>query len=218
VGTSPGQSTPGTQTVPGQTPQTEPAEPQTPPYPEQLQRLLDRFPDCAIPNWNFADGIPTASVPPERLVEVVTWLRDESTPRFDMLIELCGAHWPARPVPLEVTYIFHSLDRHQRIRLKCYAGDEQPTLPTITEVWPSANWPEREVYDMFGVTFEGHPDLRRILLPNDWEGHALRKDFPLGEEPIEFYRPPELGPASTPAGAELNRPPSSETGYGQQRM
>ena len=214
MGTSPGQSTPGTQTVPGQTPQVD-APPEQPGRPPHFQALLDRFPDSAVPTWNFADGIPTAAVGADQLRQVMLWLRDEATPRFEMLVELCGAHWPAKPEPFEVTYIFHSLERHERIRLKCYAGGESPTLPTISDIWPSANWPEREVYDMYGVTFDGHPDLRRILMPNDWEGHPLRKDFPLGEEPIEFYRPPQGGPATSVPGGELSRPPEAAAGYGQ---
>jgi NADH-quinone oxidoreductase subunit C len=214
MGTAPGQSSPGTQTVPGQTPQVEPAPPQ-PEHPPYFQALLDKFPDASIPKWNFADGVPTAAVPAAQLRAAVTYLRDEASPRFEMLVELCGAHWPSREEPFEVTYIFHSLERHQRLRLKAYAGGETPTLPSITDIWPNANWPEREVYDMYGVTFDGHPDLRRILMPNDWEGHPLRKDFPLGEEPIEFYRPPQGGPASSPAGAELNRPAGTPGGYGQ---
>jgi NADH-quinone oxidoreductase subunit C len=202
------QSTPGTTTAPGETPQTEQAPPA---LPEPLQRLLDRFPDCSVPNWNFADGILTAAVPPERLVEACRWLRDEATPRFDLLIDVGGAHWPAREQPFEVSYIFHALEDNSRLRLKCSTGGDNPTLPTIVEVYPPANWPEREIYDMFGVTFDGHPDLRRILMPNDWEGHPLRKDFPLGEEPVEFFRPPELGPASLPAGVDVAGPDERQT-------
>jgi NADH-quinone oxidoreductase subunit C len=168
--------------------------PPPPERPAYFQRLLDRFPDLAVPRWNFADGIPTAAVPREQLRQVCLWLRDEAQPRFDFLVELCGAHWPAREAPFEVTYILHSLAQHERVRLKCSAAGDEPVLPTLTDIWPAANWPEREIYDMFGVTFEGHPDLRRILMPNDWDGHPLRKDFPLGEEPIEFYRPPQAGP------------------------
>ncbi|HEX2034913.1 MAG TPA: NADH-quinone oxidoreductase subunit C [Chloroflexota bacterium] len=192
---SPGESTPGTQTVPGQTPTTEVAPPPAPAHPEVLQGLLDRFPECTVPAWRYADGIPTASVPAARLVEICTWLRDQSQPRFELLIDVCGAHWPTRELPFEVSYILHALATNDRLRLKCSTGGETPTLPSIIGVFPAANWPEREIYDMFGVTFDGHPDLRRLLMPNDWEGHPLRKDFPLGEEPVEFYRPPAITPS-----------------------
>jgi NADH-quinone oxidoreductase subunit C len=190
-------STPGTQSSPGETPQTDIPAAEPAAHPELLQRLLDHFPECTVPNWRFADSLLTAAVPPERLVEVCRWLQTEASPRFDLLIDVGGAHWPARDLPFEVTYIFHALETHDRIRLKCSAGGETPTLPSISSLWPSANWLEREIYDMFGVTFEGHPELRRLLMPNDWEGHPLRKDFPLGEEPVEFYLPNQPpGPAA----------------------
>jgi NADH-quinone oxidoreductase subunit C len=203
MGTGPSQSTPGTQSVPGQTPPAEPVAPPPPAYPENLQKLFDRFPDCWVPDWRFADGIPTAGVKPEQVVEVVRWLRDECSPRFDLLIDVVGAHWPQRELPFEVSYLLHSLDSNARIRLKCSASGDEPTIPSISTLWPAANWPEREIYDMFGVTFSGHPDLRRILTPNDWEGHPLRKDFPLGEEPTEFYRQPQTPSISTPAGGDI---------------
>jgi NADH/F420H2 dehydrogenase subunit C len=214
MGTAPGNTTPGTQTVPGQTPPTDPAQ-ATPINAPHFQALLDRFGERAtLPKWNFADEIPTIAVAPHDLREVCLWLRDEASPRYDILVELCGADWPEREAQYEVTYIFHSLERHERVRLKCSVGGEQPTLPSVSDIWPAANWPEREVYDMLGVSFDGHPDLRRILTPNDWEGHPLRKSFPLGEEPVEFYRPEQGGPATSPSGAELDRPRSSSAGYG----
>ena len=182
-------------------------EPKGPEYPPQLQQLLDRFPDCAVPNWRFADGIPTAAVPPAQLVEVVRWLRAGSDARFDMLVDVSGSHWPARPLPFEVTYILHSLTASVRLRLKCAAGGDTPTIPSLANDWPVANWPEREIYDLFGVTFDGHPDMRRIVTPNDWEGHPLRKDFPLGEEPVEFYRPPNTLSVVNPAAGSGHHVP-----------
>jgi NADH-quinone oxidoreductase subunit C len=199
MGTAPGESTPGTRSVPGQTPQTEPETPPPPPPaaegPAHLQAFLEHFPEASVPAWRFADGIPTAAVPVGRLVEALTWLRDEAAPHFELLVDVAGAHWPSREQPFEVSYLLHALETNARIRLKCSTGGETPTLPTVSAVFPAANWPEREIYDMFGVVFEGHPDLRRILMPNDWEGYPLRKDFPLGEEPVEFYRPPAITPS-----------------------
>ena len=204
-GQTQGQSTPGTQSVPGQTPPAEPAPPPPPPaHPENVEKLLETFPDCWFPDWRFADDIPTAGVKPERLVDVIRWLRFESPGKFDLLVDVAGAHWPEREYPFEVTYLLHSLTTNARVRIKCSVGGENSTIPTITGFWPAANWPEREIYDMFGVTFDGHPDLRRILNPNDWEGHPLRKDFPLGEEPVEFYVPPATPSITLPAGGDIN--------------
>ena len=123
-------------------------------------------------------------------------------------------YFPEEP-RLGVHYEMLDMKEVDRICVKTRVHTEAPNVPSVTPDWPTANHQEREVYDMFGVIFDGHPDLRRILMPNDWEGHPLRKDFPLGEEPIEFYRPPEGGPASSPAGAELNRPAGTPGGYGQ---
>ena len=204
MGTGPSQNAPSTQTVPGQTPAGEPLPPPPPAYPENLQKLLDRFPDCWVPAWRYADAIATAAVKPEQIVDIVRWLRLECTPKFDLLIDVGGAHWPQRDLPFEVSYLLHSLESNARIRLKCSAGGEVPTLPSITNLWPAANWLEREIYDMFGVVFEGHPDMRRILMPNDWEGHPLRKDFPLGEEPIEFYQQPQTPSVTRVAGGDID--------------
>src|SRR5437867_9308716 len=148
MATSQGQSTPSTQAVPGQTPQTEPVASPPPAQPDNLQKLLDRFPDCWLPDWRFADGIPTAAVKPEQIVEIVRWLRFECSPQFDLLVELAGAHWPEREFPFEVTYIVHALESNARLRLKCSIGGEEPAIPSLTGVWPAANWLEREIYDM----------------------------------------------------------------------
>jgi NADH-quinone oxidoreductase subunit C len=206
-GQTQGQSMPGTQTVPGQTPQTEVASPPPPEHPETLQQLLDRVPGSAVPTkWRFADRIPTAAIPADLILETVRWLREECQPRFDCLVDVCGAHWPEREQPFEVTYILHSFETNARIRLKVSVGGEEPVIPTISNYWPAANWQEREIYDMFGVTFDGHTDLRRILTPNDWVGHPLRKDFPLGEEPVEFYLQPETPGVGSVAGGTLHPP------------
>ena len=204
MGTSPSQNAPSTQTVPGQTPPTEPVAAPPPAYPENVQRVLDRIQGSWVPDWRFADGLATVAVPAEQIVDTIRFLRFDNTPRFDLLIDICGAHWPQREAPFEVSYILHSLDTNQRIRIKVSVGGEEPAIPTITGFWPAANWPEREIWDMFGVTFTGHPDLRRLLSPNDWEGHSLRKDFPLGEEPIEFYRQPTTPTIGAPAGGDIN--------------
>jgi len=114
-----------------------------------------------------------------RIVEVCEFLRSDSDAAFNYLSDLTCVHFPLRQgAPLEVVYNLYSITRNERVRLKVSITEESPP-ESVTEVWPAANWMEREVYDLFGVKFKNHPDLRRILLPEDWEGHPLRKDYPL---------------------------------------
>jgi NADH/F420H2 dehydrogenase subunit C len=162
-----------------------------PPAPTDIDIALERFPGSTVPMWRFADGIPTIRVEADQICDAIAWLRHrpEGGRRYDMLVDISGSHWPDRDEPFEVTYLLHALEDSHRIRVKVAVGGEQPAVPSLTGVWALANWPEREIFDMYGVEFTGHPDLRRIITPNDWEGHPLRKDFPLGEEPVEFQRP-----------------------------
>jgi NADH-quinone oxidoreductase subunit C len=115
----------------------------------------------------------------EQIREVCEFLRDDAESRFDYLSDLTCVHYPDRVTqPFEVVYNLFSIDRNQRVRLKV-ATDDSAGVASVTGVWPSANWLEREVFDLFGVPFSGHPDLRRLLLPLDWDGHPMRKDYPL---------------------------------------
>jgi NADH-quinone oxidoreductase subunit C len=167
-------------------------DPEAPPPPStDVDLVIERFAGSSVPAWRFADGIPTVRVSSNYICEVIAWLRHrpEGGRRYDMLVDVSGSHWPERDKPFEVTYLLHALDDSQRIRVKVEVGADSPTIPSLAGVWAVANWPEREIFDMYGVEFSGHPDLRRIITPNDWEGHPLRKDFPLGEEPVEFQRP-----------------------------
>ncbi len=166
-------------------------EPPAPPPPTDVELAIERYPGATVPQWRHADGIPTFRVAPGQVRDTIAWLRHrpDGGRRYDMLVDISGSHWPERPEPFEVSYLLHALEDDHRIRVKVTTGGEMPVIPSVVPVWAVANWPEREVYDMFGVTFTDHPDLRRIITPNDWEGHPLRKDFPLGEEPVEFQRP-----------------------------
>ncbi len=113
-----------------------------------------------------------------RIVEVCNALRSDSETPFNYLSDLTCAHYPdQREAPFEVVYNLYSIAANERVRLK--VATNGAGVDSVTSVWPSADWPEREVYDLFGVVFRNHPDLRRILLPPDWEGHPLRKDYPL---------------------------------------
>ena len=118
-------------------------------------------------------------IEPPSIVEVCNFLRDDSETRFNYLSDLTCVHFPMRQeAPLEIVYNLYSISRNERVRLKVSIA-EGAGIDSVTGVWPTANWMEREVYDLFGVSFRNHPDLRRLLLPPDWEGHPLRKDYPL---------------------------------------
>ena len=120
----------------------------------------------------------TIIVPVSRLLEVARHLRDAPDALFDFCSDVTASDWPPRAERFDVIYCLYSTVHRHRIRVKVRASDVQP-VPSMTDVWPSANWLEREVYDMFGVNFTGHPDRRRILMPEDWQGFPQRKDYPL---------------------------------------
>jgi NADH-quinone oxidoreductase subunit C len=112
------------------------------------------------------------------LLTVVTYLRQEATPLFNMLTDLTALHWPQRDPDYEIVYQLYALSAHRRLRIKAAVTLATP-IDTVVALWSTANWLEREVYDLFGLQFAGHPDLRRLLLPSGWVGHPLRKDYPL---------------------------------------
>lgn len=135
-----------------------------------------------------AFGETTLVVPRAQIVEICTFLKTWPASRFDFLADVCGADRGVEEEPrFEVNYHLFSTSKHHRVRLKVLLNEEDVHVPSVTGVWRTANWHERETFDLFGVIFDGHPDLRRILLPDDWQGHALRKDFPLrGYEPYSL--------------------------------
>ncbi|HEV2762363.1 MAG TPA: NADH-quinone oxidoreductase subunit C [Pyrinomonadaceae bacterium] len=156
--------------------------------PSQLVSEFERGrPDWALEVIN-ALGELTVVVPRERIAEVCAHLKTAPGLEFNMLADLCGVdRGPEEEPRFEVNYHLFSTTKFHRLRLKVLLNDEDTHVPTVTGVWRTANWHERETFDMFGVIFDGHPDLRRILLPDDWQGHALRKDFPLrGYEPYSL--------------------------------
>ncbi|RWO29737.1 MAG: NADH-quinone oxidoreductase subunit C [Mesorhizobium sp.] len=126
----------------------------------------------------FAYGELTISLEPQDLIEVVSFLRDDPKCQFISIIDVCGADYPSRAKRFDVVYHLLSPKQNIRIRIKVQA-DEETVVPSITGVFPGADWFERETYDLYGVLFSGHPDLRRILTDYGFEGHPLRKDFPL---------------------------------------
>lgn len=155
-----------------------------------VKRFAERFGE-AIHEVVFFQGETTLIVDRARVVEICRFARDDETLKFDFLADLCGVdRMPAEP-RFEVNYHLLSLSRSERLRLKIRVP-ENTRVPTMTGVWPTANWHEREVFDLLGIEFENHPDLRRILCPEEWNGHPLRKDYPmLGyEETAPQTKPP----------------------------
>jgi NADH-quinone oxidoreductase subunit C len=122
-------------------------------------------------------GELTLEIDPRKIVEICTFLKKEQ--QFVRLSDITAVDWYPQEPRFEVVYHLHSLERNERLRLKCRLGSENAEVESVTGVWRSANWYEREIFDLFGVRFRNHPDLRRILMPEDWDGHPLRKDYPI---------------------------------------
>jgi NADH-quinone oxidoreductase subunit C len=132
----------------------------------------------AVIDWQIAHGELTVRVTPAEIVHFTRALRDDPRLAFICFIDICGVDYPSREKRFDVVYHFLSPTQNARIRLKV-ATDEDTPVPSITGIFPGANWFEREAYDFYGILFTGHPDLRRLLTDYGFEGHPLRKDFPL---------------------------------------
>ncbi|HEX8190561.1 MAG TPA: NADH-quinone oxidoreductase subunit C [Pyrinomonadaceae bacterium] len=142
-----------------------------------VRRLRERFGEAVEGAFTFVNQL-SIHVRADRIVEICRALRDDPETPFEYLSDLTCVHRPDRDeAPFEVVYNLYSISENVRVRLKAAAGEAG--IDSVTSVWPTANWMEREAYDMFGVGFNHHPDLRRLLLPKDWDGHPLRKDYPL---------------------------------------
>jgi NADH-quinone oxidoreductase subunit C len=148
--------------------------------------------DTELKSWDASSVLASRTdrgqlileIAPEKIVAVCRYLRDEQ-----QFVRLSGVtavdRYPDEP-RFEVVYLLHSIERNERVRLKCRLEGAEPEIDSVTGVWPSANWYEREVFDLFGVRFRNHPDLRRILMPEDWNGHPLRKDYPVTGEKYTY--------------------------------
>jgi len=132
----------------------------------------------AITGYSIAYGELTVTGPAHRVHQALTQLRDHPDCRFHQLIDLCGVDYPERPLRFDVVYHLLSLVKNHRIRLKVQT-DEDTAVPSVADIFPAANWFEREAFDMYGIFFENHPDLRRLLTDYGFHGHPLRKDFPM---------------------------------------
>ena len=144
----------------------------------ELAEFIDTTLPGEIVEWTIAHDELIIEVGAVTLVKVLTFLRDDSNCLFKQLIDLCGADYPERDRRFDVVYNLLSLSHNQRIRVKVKVGEDEQ-VPSVSEVYPSAGWYEREAWDLYGILFAGHSDLRRILTDYGFEGHPLRKDFPL---------------------------------------
>jgi NADH-quinone oxidoreductase subunit C len=135
------------------------------------------------------DGIAAARVPSENLLGFMESLKEGPGLVFEMLTDLCSVDEYSQEPRFDVIYHLRSLESGDLVRIKVFAGGDPPTVPSVTGIYPTADWHEREAYDMMGIVFEGHPDLKRILMPLEYEGYPLRKDFPTeGIAPDRLYK------------------------------
>jgi NADH-quinone oxidoreductase subunit C len=154
---------------------------------------------AAIPGASYETGasvdFATVYVPAASLVETCRALHDTPSLRFNVLLEVTAADYLPREPRFEVVYHLLSIPNRQRLRLKVRVGSNEidGVVPTVQSIWPAAGWPEREVWDMFGIVFAGHGDLRRLLMPDDWDGHPARKDYPVQiHKAAQTYEPLEV--------------------------
>lgn len=141
----------------------------------EAQAVDEQFPEAIVDAKVEVDG-PVLYIAPSQIVPVCEFLKQSG--RFERLSGVTGVDWWPRAPRFEVVYFLHSLRRNTRLRLVVRLGEGEP-VDSVTSVWRGANWYEREVFDLFGVTFRNHPNLERIMMPADWEGHPLRKDYPI---------------------------------------
>lgn len=151
-----------------------------------VDELQKRFPGAIRDPLIFRNQ-PSITATKESLIHVGEFLKSEEGGAYTFLTDETAVDYPKREKRFEVIYQLYSFKRNDRLRLKVLAGDGEK-VPSVVGVWPAANWLEREIYDMFGVLYEGHPDLKRILLPEDWKGHPLRKDYDILRQDAEWVK------------------------------
>lgn len=171
----------------------EPPPPADKPVPGFITSLEAALPG-SVTHISYWVGDWTIVVPAARILEIARYLRESPEAAFDLCSDVTATDWPPRAERFDLVYCLYSIRHRHRLRVKARVADNQP-IASVTPVWPSSNWLEREVFDMFGVEFTGHPDLRRILMPDDWQGYPQRKDYPLEgpgellmENPIDWLK------------------------------
>lgn len=161
------------------------------PYGSYFDEIVDRLhgllPSVDLDHVVVAHDELTIFVPKADLLDVLTACRDDALLRFEVCVSVSGIHFPDL-VGEELHAVYHllSMTFNRRIRVEVTAPDADPHLPSIVAIYPTNDWHEREAFDMFGIVFDGHPSLTRILMPDDWPGHPQRKDYPLGGIPVEY--------------------------------
>ncbi len=175
--------------------------------------VLSRFvPASGLEAVTSADGMPTIYVALDQLVQTGRALRDTPELRFAFLADLLPVDYFPREPRFEIVYLLASLgtagfgETAKRLRVKVRVPGADPTAPSVSSIWPAAGWAEREAYDLFGIHFSDHPDLRRILMPDDWEGYPLRKDYPVQiKQPVKTYEPLQVSQEQFVANLEATR-------------
>ena len=172
-----------------------------------IERLQQHLPEGSFEPVEAADGMPTIYVPREGFVETMRVLRDTPELRFGFLADICGVDYIPREPRFEVIYLLANVtDAPKRLRVKVRVPGDDARMPTLIGLWDAANWPERELWDMFGIRIDGHPDLRRLLMPEDWEGHPGRRDYPVQiKMPVKTYEPLQVSEEEFVANIEASR-------------
>ncbi|HRL10308.1 MAG TPA: NADH-quinone oxidoreductase subunit C [Aggregatilineales bacterium] len=155
---------------------------------DPVEALRAAHADALLDVHTFRDET-TLIVDPAQLVTVMHYLRDTAGLIYNFLSDISAVdYYPdyTRPGRFAVAYHLYSMLYNRRVRVKVYLPEEAPKVPSVVNVWPVANWLEREAHDLMGIDFDGHPDLRRLLMPDDWQGHPQRRDYPLGYEQPQF--------------------------------
>jgi NADH-quinone oxidoreductase subunit C len=148
--------------------------------------VRDKVGDAAVAGTIFHRGQATLEVAPANVHDVIAYLKNEADEPYDWLMSVHGCDYLPDEPRLGVHYMLLSTERVERLNVRTRMSVDEARVPTVTDLFPGADFQEREVYDMFGVVFEGHRDLRRILMPEDYEGFPQRRDFPMGGEPVIF--------------------------------
>jgi NADH-quinone oxidoreductase subunit C len=146
------------------------------------------LPQALLDTKKFRDET-TLIVAADQIVNVAAYLRDTPGLVYNFLSDISAVdYYPenTRPERFGVSYHLYSMLYNRRLRVKVFLPEEAPEVPSVTPIWPGANWPEREIFDMMGINFSGHPDMRRLLMPEDWYGYPHRRDYPLGYEQVQF--------------------------------